>query len=94
MDGQVLGELLELVVAGDEVGLAVELDHRALLAVVVDVDLDAARLGDAAGAVLGVLAVLLLGQGLGLLQVAVGFLQERLALHQAQPVCLRNSLTA
>ena len=40
---------------------------------------------DTAGAVLGVLAVLLLGQGHRLLHVAVGLLQERLALHQAQP---------
>ena len=85
VDGQVLAELAELLVAGDEVGLAVDLDHRPLLAVVVDVDLDPPGVGGPAGAVLGVLAVLGLGQLDGLLLVAVGLFQERLALHQAEP---------
>ena len=37
VDGKVLGELLEVLVAGDEVGFAVELHHRGDLAVVVQV---------------------------------------------------------
>ena len=85
VDGQVLAELAELLVAGDEVGLAVDLDHRPLLAVVVDVDLDPPGIGGPAGAVLGILAVLGLGQLDGPLLVAVGLFQERLALHQAEP---------
>ena len=58
MQRQVLGKLLELLVAGDEVGLAVELDQRARLGVVVDVDLDAAGLGGPPGAELGLLRAL------------------------------------
>ena len=81
---QVLGELFELFVAGHEIGLAVELDHGARLGVVVDVDFDAAGLGGAAGAKLGLLEAAFLGEGFGLVDVSVGLLQEGLALHEAQ----------
>ena len=49
LDGQVLDELLELLVAGDEVGLAVDLDERAEPAARVDVAADQALAGVAAG---------------------------------------------
>ena len=49
---------------------------HARLGVVVDVDLDAAGLGGPAGAKLGLLEPALLGQRFGLLEVAVGFLEE------------------
>src|SRR6185312_2004249 len=47
------GEALELVVAGDEVGLAADLDHRADAAAAVDVGRDQAFAGAAAGPLAG-----------------------------------------
>ena len=73
LDGQVLDELLELLVAGDEVRLAVDLDERAEPAARVDVGADQALAGVAAG-LLGRLGDAALAQQRGgLLEVAVRF---------------------
>ncbi len=91
VEGQVLGELLEFVVAGDEIGLAVELDQGARLGVVVDVDFHPAGLGGPAGAELGLLEASFLGEGFRLGDVSVGLFQKGLALHEAQ-TCLLAKL--
>ena len=73
----------EVVVARDEVGLAVDLDDRADLRVVVDVGLDRPLGGDALAAVLDALALLDAQQLDRLLDVAVGLGQRALAVHHA-----------
>ena len=80
---ELLDQVLELAVAGDEVGLAVELDEHADAAVHVDVGADEAFLGGPAGLGLGP-GVALLAQDLdGLVHVAVALGQGALALHHA-----------
>ena len=85
MQGDLVGEGLEVLVAGDEVGLALDLDHRPDLVVGVDVGGDDALFG-AAPFALG-------GGGLALhpqqldrpLDVAVGLGQRRFAVHHRRP---------
>ena len=84
-----VGERLEVLVAGDEVGLALDLDHRPDLVVGVDVGGDDALVGAA--------ALALGGRGLPLdaqdldraLDVAVGLGQRRLAVHHRRRRCGR-----
>ena len=94
MQGDVARQLLEVVGARDEVGLAVELDQHADLAVVVDVAHDQRPRGGSAGALLG-LGDPLLAQDLGgLLHVAAGLLQRLLQSIMPAPVRARSSLTS
>jgi hypothetical protein len=73
--GDVLEQLLEVVGAGHEVGLAVELDQHADLAAGVDVGADRALVGGAAG-LLGSRGHAALAQhNEGVFHVALGFLQ-------------------
>src|SRR5919198_1559421 len=77
----VLGEGDEVGVGGHEVGVAVDLDEHADLAVGVDVALDGALAGLAPGE-LADLAAHLHAQDLGrAIEVALGLLQRRLAVH-------------
>ncbi len=85
LDGDLVGELLELLGPGDEVGLAVDLDEDADPATGVDVALNEplagfppgplGRLGLAAGA----------EQRHRRLHVATGLLEGALAVHEARP---------
>ena len=79
--GDVAHHVLELLVAGDEVGLRVDLDHRPRL--VLGGDADQALGGDAAGLVGGLRQALLAQPVDGLLDVALGLGQRRLAVHHA-----------
>ena len=91
-DGDLAREVGEVVVPGDEVGLAVDLDERADLAVEVDV---AARraLGRCALAALGGLGLALHAQQLDrLLGVAVGLLERLLAVHHPRAGALAQRL--
>ena len=78
-----LRELTELRVAGDEVGLARQLDERADAATTVDVRLDDAFLGLAVAALRGGREPLLLEDVLRLLEVARRRLERFLAVHHA-----------
>ena len=76
----VVGEGLELLVLGDEVGLGGELDHRG--AVAVGVDRGDQAVGRVAVAALDVLGLALDPQDLdGALEIAVGLLEGLLAVH-------------
>jgi len=79
--GNVLDEGQEVVVLGDEVGLAVDFDHRAQLGVGGDVDADDAFGGHAGGSLGGLVAQLDAQDFFGLGHVASGFGQGLLALH-------------
>src|SRR5215216_4082302 len=82
------GERDEVVVAGDEVGVAVDLDEDADLAVAVDVGLNGALGGLAAAHLERLVAEADAQQLDGLVDVAVGLLERLLALHhpRARPV--------
>src|SRR5512140_1345989 len=83
LQADLLDQLLELAVAGDEIGLAIELDEDADAAVHMDVGADQAFLGGPAGLGLGP-GVALLAQELdGLVHVAVALGQGGLAFHHA-----------
>src|SRR3954447_15587200 len=84
----VLGERDELLVGGHEVGVAVDLDEHPDLAVGVDVGLDRALAGLAAGELADLVAHLDADDLDGLVEVAVGLLQGGLAVHhpRAGPV--------
>src|SRR5262249_40210700 len=72
----------EQVVTGDEVGLRIDLDHHALLALDREPD---QSLGSDAAALLGRLGETLLAQEIDrLLHVAAGLLQRRLAVHHSR----------
>src|SRR5215204_344451 len=88
VERDVAGEGHEVVVAGDEVGVAVDLDEHADLGVAVDVGLDRALGGLAAAHLLGLDAEADAQQLHGLVEVAVGLLEGLLALHhpRARPV--------
>src|SRR5918994_1465593 len=85
--GDVEGELSregdEVLVARDEVGVAVDLDEHADLAVAVDVGLDRALGGLAAAHLQGLVAQADAEQLDGLIDVAVGLLERVLAVHHA-----------
>ena len=81
--GDVAHQRLELVGAGHEVGLAVDLDQHADLAAGVDVGADHALGGDAAGLLGGARQALLAQVVDGLLHVALGLDQGVLAVHHA-----------
>ena len=83
LDREVADELLELVGAGHEVGLAVDLDEHADAAAGVDVARDEALAGVAAGLLGGRREALLAQQRDGLVEVAVGLGQGALAVHEA-----------
>src|SRR4051794_21293198 len=78
------GEGLEVLVAGHEVGVAVDLDQHADLAVGVDVGGDGALGGLAAAHLQRLVAEAHAQQLDGLVEVAVGLLQRRLAVHHAR----------
>ena len=75
MHGDVLEQLLEVVGAGDEVGLAVELEEDADLAAGVDVGSDCALVGGAGGLLGGRGHAALAEDDEGLFHVALGFLE-------------------
>ena len=75
MHGDVLEQLLEVLGAGHEVGLAVELDEHADLAAGVDVGSDGALVGGAAGLLGGRGHAALAQDDEGVLHVALGLLQ-------------------
>ncbi len=79
--GDELHQALEVVVAGDEVRLRVDLDHGGLGAL--GEDADKALGGDAAGLLGGLRQALLAEKIDGRLDVAVGLVQGRLAVHHA-----------
>ena len=83
LDGEVADELLELVGASDEVGLAVDLDEHADAAARVDVARDEALAGVAARLLGRGGQALLAQQRDGLVEVAVGLGQRVLAVHEA-----------
>src|SRR3954451_20705968 len=78
------GEGLEVLVAGHEVGVAVDLDEHADLAVGVDVGGDGALGGLAAAHLQGLVAEADTQQLDGLVEVAVGLRERTLALHHAR----------
>src|SRR6266545_1071239 len=84
VQGQVLGELAKLRGIGDEVGLAVDLDHRGHAAIEVQVHLDQPLGGGAVGALLGLRGVFDADHLLRLGHVALGFLERPLAVHHAR----------
>src|SRR5439155_222375 len=81
---EILRELAKLRRIGDEVGLGIELDHRADAAVEVQIDLDDALARSAVGALLGARSVLHAQQLLGLGGVAARLLERFLAVHHAR----------
>ena len=83
LQGNFLEQGLEVVGARDEVRLAVELDEHADLAAHVDVGADEALTGGAAGLLRGLREAPLPEDRVGLVQVAVGFLEGGLAFHHA-----------
>ena len=83
LHGEVADELLELVGAGHEVGLAVDLDEHADAAAGVDVARDEALARLAAGLLGGRREALLAEERDGLVEVAVGLGQGALAVHEA-----------
>jgi len=83
LEGDVLNELAEVVGAGDEVGLAVDLDDGAEAAVVVEVGVDEALGGGAFGALGGGGVAFLAEDAFGLLEVAVGLFEGGLAVQHA-----------
>ena len=83
LGGELVAELLEGVVAGDEVGLAVDLDEDADLAAVDDGLGDEAVLGLAAGLLGGAGLALLAKDVDGAVEVAAGFDERVLAVHEA-----------
>ncbi|GLS53249.1 hypothetical protein GCM10007886_14320 [Methylobacterium gregans] len=88
--GGLAGEGLEGVVAGDEVGLGVHLDHRGVAAGGLDGDQTLG--GDAAG-LLGGLGEALLAQPVdGGLEVTLGLVQRALAVHHARAGLLAELL--
>ena len=80
---EVADELLEVLVAGHEVGLAVDLDEHAQPAAGVDVGGHLALAGVAAGLLGGCRLAPLAEQDDGLLEVAAGLLEGALAVHEA-----------
>ena len=83
VEGDVLGEGDEVVVAGDEVGLAVDLDEGADLGVRVDVRLDRSLGGGPLAAILDPLALLDAEDLDRLVDVSVGLGQGLLAIHHS-----------
>ena len=83
LHGEVADELLELVGAGHEVGLAVDLDQHADAAAGVDVAGDEALAGVAAGLLRRGGEALLAQLRDGLVHVAAGLLERALAVHHA-----------
>src|SRR5687768_16795905 len=83
LDREVADELLELVGAGDEVGLAVDLDQDADPAARVDVARDEAVLGVPIGPLGGGRQAAIPEDGDGLLDVAVGLDERLLAVHES-----------
>ena len=104
LDGHVLGrdardlhrelahELLEVLVAGHEVGLAVDLDEHAQAAAGMDVRGHEALAGVPAGLLGGGSHAPLAEQGDGLVQVAAGLLERTLAVHEPGPGALAELL--
>src|SRR3954451_14214697 len=92
VQGEVLGELDEVVVLGDEVGVALDLDEHADLAGRVDVGLDGALGGLATGELADLVAHLDAEDLLGLGGVAVGLGQGVLAVHHAGAGLLAKGL--
>ena len=84
MHGDVLGEVLEIVGAGDEVGFAIGLDQHPQAAARVDVGSDQPLAGVAPGALLDRRHAFLAQQLDRLLHVAVGLGQRLLAIHHPQ----------
>src|SRR6202022_613082 len=74
-DGERAGQVLEDFIAGHEVRLAVDLDHRGDLVIVMDIGADHALPRRPAGALAGLGDPFLAQPVLGLLEVAVGGLQ-------------------
>src|SRR5262245_27924459 len=83
VEGQILDQLRELVGVGYEVRFAVDLDQHADRVVEVDVRVDPALTGRAAGALGDGGEALGLEDLLGLVHVAVGLLQGALGVHHA-----------
>ena len=83
LHGEVAHELLEVLGAGHEVGLAVDLDQHADAAAGVDVGGDEPLACLAAGLLGGRCLVPLAQQDDGLLEVAAGLLEGALAVHEA-----------
>ncbi len=79
--GAVGGQLEELVVLGDEIGLAVDFENAAQLAIGGDVDRHHAFSGDAGRGLAGLVAQLDAQNFFGLVHVAAGFGQRLLAFH-------------
>src|SRR5437764_1801274 len=86
------GERLEVLVARDEVGLAVDLDEHPDLAPRVDVALDDPLRGGAAGALLGARLALDAEDLDRLLEVAARLLQRALAVHHPRAGAVAQSL--
>src|ERR1700722_3792616 len=84
MLGDLLDQGLELGVPGDEIGLAVDLDEDADLAVVMDIGADNTLAGDLAGALLGLDRALGAEPLGGLIHIAVGLFQCLLRVHHAR----------
>src|ERR1700690_39096 len=82
LEAQVLDEGLEAVVAGDKVGLAVDLDQDPDLPAVVDVALDQALLRGAVGLLGGGCGALLAEDRRGLLRVSIGLDEGLLAVEE------------
>ena len=92
MQGDLAGELQEVVVARDEVGLALDLHHHADLAVRVDVGCDRA-LGRRAAAALGGGRLALDAEDLdGLVHVAAGLDEGALGVHHRRAGALAERL--
>src|SRR6201996_7012706 len=85
VQGDLVGEDLEVLVAGDEVGLALHLDHRADAVVGVDVGSDDALVGAAALALGGGRLALHPQQLDRAVDIAVGLGERRFAVHHRGP---------
>ena len=84
MKTDVFRKRTELVVAGDKIRLAVDLDHHADFAADVNIALDEAFLGDAVSLLGGRRRAFFAQQRDGFLDVTVGFNQGAFAVHETR----------
>jgi hypothetical protein len=94
LHGQVLHQLLEIVGARHEIGLAVHLDQHAQLRARMNVAADHALLGGARGLLRRRGDARLRSTTLGFRQIALGLDQRLLALHHPAPVRSRSCFTS
>ena len=92
LHGDVAGESDEIVVVGDEVGVAVDLDHHADLGAGMDVGLDGALGGGALAQILDLLALLEAQDLDRLIDVVLSLGERLLAVHHARAGALAQGL--